>query len=700
MLAGEVPFKGSTSRLIYQHQHATPPVDKLTHVPQPVIVLLEVLLEKDPDRRLQTPTELVQVIAKVTESLESGRRVTTDQLRLGVAGISLESKQSKRRFHPLLAGARMRAFGWLLASVLGIAVLLLAWFFFSGHSGLFSTQRVAEMVPPEKSIAILPFENISANKDDAYFADGVQDEILSNVARVSQLKVISRTSVMQYRADTKRDLRQIASALGVANILEGTVRRAANRVRITIELVDARTDQTIWSESYDRDLTDIFTIQSDVAQTVASKLTATLSPEEKKRIEAKPTDNLEAYELYLRAKELIATARVSYTDASFEKPLREAIGYLDQAIRLDPKFALAYCESALGHALLYRGFDPKPGQRTLADLAINRALSLQPELPEVRLAYATHLYVSYRDYEQARLQLDMAKRGLANNAEAFALEAAIDRRQGDWQNAIKNLREAITRDPRNAFPMTVFANALLETHQFLAAEKAYDRLIELLPSQKPMLNVEKTRITYLSTADDAAVRSAIAALPSSIADDRRVLFDRVEFALNRHDWLQANELLEKMKAMEDEDDLVGCYCILLARLQVEQFSHANSSFAEHREQLNQKVQTSPEDANILSRLALVDAWLNNKEAAVSEAKRAVGMLPISKDAVEGPYVAVNLAIVYAWTNELDLAFETLASLTKTPNGIYYGQLKLDPRWDPLRKDPRFDKLLAELAPKD
>jgi len=307
MLTGEVPFKGSTSKLIYQHRHATPPVDKLTHVPQPVITLVEILLEKDPDRRLQTPTELLQVIPKVTEALESERRVTTDQLRLGFDGIAAESKQSTPRFHPL-TGARMRVFGWLLGSVLGIAGLLLAWFFFSGHVGLFFNQRVAQAVPTEKSIAVLPFESLSANKDDGYFADGVQNEILANIARISDLKVISRTSVMQYRPEAKRDLRQIAKILGVANILEGTVRRDGSRVRITIELVDAGTDSTIWSENYDRDLTNIFAIQSEIARTIASKLTATLSPEEKMRIEARPTDNLEAYDLYLRAKELIISS--------------------------------------------------------------------------------------------------------------------------------------------------------------------------------------------------------------------------------------------------------------------------------------------------------------------------------------------------------------------------------------------------------
>jgi tetratricopeptide (TPR) repeat protein len=391
---------------------------------------------------------------------------------------------------------------------------------------------------------------------------------------------------------------------------------------------------------------------------------------------------------------------VSYTFASTENSLRDAISYLEQAVRLDPNFAFAYCLCAYGHDVLYRSFDRTSGRRTLADVTINRALGLQPNLAEVHLAYANHLYVGYRNYAQARVQLATAKRGLPNNVDAILLEASMDRRQGNWEMAVQELNEAVTLDPRNALPIQVFVETLTATRQFRAAKSVYDRLIELLPDQRPMLGVEKARITYLATGDDAALRSAIASLPSSIADDTGVVFRRVDFALNRHDWLQARELLEKIKGTEDEEDLVGCYYILLTRLQTDQPSRATPSLAEHREHLNQKVQTSPEDTNLLSRLALVDAWLHNKEAAVSEANRAVEMLPISKDAVDGPEMVKSLAIVYTWTDELNLAFETLASLTKTPNGIYYGELKLDPRWVPLRKDPRYDKLLAELAPKD
>jgi TolB-like protein len=297
------------------------------------------------------------------------------------------------------------------------AGLVVGWWQFVDHQKPLSSRRSAVPAVPEKSIAVLPFENISANKDDAYFADGVQDKILNNLAKIAQLKVISRTSVMQYRADNKRDLRQIANALGVANVLEGTVRRDGNHVRVSTELVDARSDNTIWADSYDRDLTDIFAIQSEVAQTIVRRLNATLSPEEKRSIEAKPTDNLEAYDLYLRANELIMNASASLGSGDIERPAVEAIGFLERAIQLDPKFTLAYCASGLAHDLLYYHPDATPERRALGDAAVNSALRLQPDLPEVHLAYAYHLYYGYQDYKQARAQLAIPKRGLPNDDE-------------------------------------------------------------------------------------------------------------------------------------------------------------------------------------------------------------------------------------------------------------------------------------------
>ncbi len=530
----------------------------------------------------------------------------------------------------------------------------------------------------------------------------MQDEILNNLAKIAQLKVISRTSVMQYRAETKRDLRQIAGALGVANVLEGTVRRSGNRVRVSTALIDARNDNTIWAESYDRDLNDIFAIQSEVAQTIASRLIASLSPEEKKRIEAKPTENLEAYDLYLRANALISSSFFSSSYGTIgEKPLREAADFLQQAVRLDPKFTLAYCAVAEAYDCLYFYSDRTSEQRGLGDLAVNNALSLQPDMPEVHHAYARHLYYGYCDYERARVQLAMARRGSPNNVEAILLAGCIDRRQGNWERAIQEFNEAIIRSPRDPFALLQLSIALYNTRQFQAFEKTYDRVIEIL-SDQPKLELTKDWVYYLNTGDDSALRARSERLAAS-SDDREVLSWRLICALNQRDWQRADELVRMMNGGEDEGFFayghaavsVGCYSILLARLRGEQ-----ADFGEVREQLNQKVLRSAGSAQLLSQLAVVDSFLNSKELARGEAKRAVEMLPISKDALDGAHILMNLAVVYAWTAELDLAFETLASLAKMPAGIYYGQLKREPYWDPLRKDPRFDKLLAELAPKD
>jgi TolB-like protein/Flp pilus assembly protein TadD len=558
-----------------------------------------------------------------------------------------------------------------------------------------------------KSIAVLPFENIGSNRDETYFADGVHDEILNDLAKVSQLKVISRTSVMQYRADTKRDLRQIANALGVTNVLEGTVRRDGKHIRVSAQLVDARNDNMIWADSFDRDLTDIFTIQGEVAQTIARKLAATLSPEEKKSIEAKLTDDLEAYDLYLRAKKSIDSATASLFIGNFEMILHEAIDLLKRAVQLDPRFTRAYCEETEAQDLIYTGYDPVPTRRALADEAIESALHLQPDLPEVHLTYAYHLYDAYRDYEHAREQLAIARRGLPNNSKVMALEAYMDRREGKLEKATQELNQAINVDPRNAVVIADLAYTLFMARRLDAAGDAFDRAIDV-SSDQPMLKVQKALyVTLFKSGNNAALRSALAALPASMAEDQGALSWRLTCALADRDWQQATELVEKMKRGEDDRNFsysavpvpVECYFILLARLQGEQPS-AKAGFAETREKLDQRVQGSPGNAKLLSNLAVVDALLGRKENAIAEAKRAVEMLPVSKDAIDGPGILMNLAAVYAWTNEPDAAFDQLDILVKLPNGIYYGNLKGDPYWEPLRKDPRFAKLTAELAPRE
>ena len=694
MLTGGLPFEGTDSELVYQHQHSLLPVDHLTDAPQQVVPLLEIFLEKDPARRFQTPNDLLKALAIVNDAIDSGHRLTKNELCSKAAGAVLQKGSAV--LSPAQRNKQRRLLAWL-ALIPAVAALIIALFLF------FNRRPNEPTLLAEKGIAVLPFENLSENKADSYFADGVQDEILNGLAKIAQLKVISRTSVMQYRGEAKRDLRQIANALGVANVLEGTVRREGNWVRVSTELIDARNDQTIWADSYDRDLSDIFAIQSDVAQTIAAKLAATLSPAEKRTVEKKPTDNLEAYDLYLRAKE---SMDFSGPLAAREGLLR-AVGMLEQAVRLDPNFVMAYCASANAHDFLYFRYDQTPERLALADAAINAALRLQPDLPEVHLAMAWHFYVGYRNYDGARVQLAIAKRGLPNNVEATNLEASIDLRQGNRDKAIDGAREALTRDPLNVSSLNFLGQLLVMKRQFDAAVPFFDRIISLKPDV-PMFKVEKVIFTrFLKTGDTGPVWSAIAALPQSAAEDPDLLDTRVWLALVEHDWSQAEQLIEKMKSRHIDTNNVPVFrlapaewnSVLLARLRKEPTT--NPAFAEVREQLNVKVLKGPQDAELLSILAVLDALLDRKEIAISEAKRAVEMLPVSKDAVAGSLILVNLAIVYTWTGELDLAINTLESLTKRPYGNpYYGELKREPWWEPLRQDPRYNKLLAELASKD
>jgi serine/threonine protein kinase/Tfp pilus assembly protein PilF len=700
MISGEVPFKGSSSELFYQHQHAPLPIARLNLLPQPVVALLEVLLEKDPAKRFQTPDDLIAAIAGVKSAVSSGYRLTKEKLRsTDHAEIALRPDPSWGVVKPWTRNRRLAAY---IAGALLITGLALGLFYYE-QSKLVSSRPIDKSAQLERSIAVLPFESISANKDDTYFADGIQDEILNYLAKIAQLKVISRTSVMQYQAGARRDLRQIANALGVANVLEGAVRRDANRVRVSTELIDARNDNTIWADSYERNLTDIFAIQSEIAETIARRLTSTLSPVEQQMIEKKPTENFAAYDLYLRADQLIS--KTDLNAFNFEKPLLDAVKLLNQAIRLDPNFVLAYCQAVHVQDLLYVSFDQSQTRRAQADTSIATALRLQPDLPDVHLAYAYHLYFCYRDYERASAQLAIAKPGLPNSNDALELPAFIDRRQGRFEKAVEGFSAAVQRDPRSVNPILDLAYTLFAIRRFRAASEAYDRLIAFVPDELAYKIEKQLYITFMETGDETGLRQAISQTPISATPDRGAITQNLSLALHDRDWPRANELTEQLEKAGGEDNSgfayapvpvpAACYSILLARLQDHQLS---PDFQQTRDLLSKKSQAAPSNALLLSALGVVDALLKRNEEAIAEAQKAAEILPISTDAMDGPTVLANLAVVYAWTGESDQAFNQLAILSKTPHGIYYGQLKKDPLWDPIRKDSRFDQLLADLAP--
>ena len=713
MLSGQTPFRGCPSEVMYQHQRAPLPLEQVKGVPQPVVALLEVLLEKDPARRFRNPVELLNALPKVSDAVKARRTITHQSLReiadqrLGPSGKAIEILKNLRG---VTAVQRVRLILWAaLVLVIGGGTILAVSTFF-GHKSLVpqaSRSFSPAITAPEKSIAVLPFESLTENKSDTYFADGVQDEILSNLAKVSQLRVISRTSVMTFRPGSNRDLRSIATALDVGRVLEGTVRRDGNRVRVTTELIDAETDKTLWSESYDRDLTDIFAIQSEIAQTVVAKLSATLSPEEKQDIQEKPTANLEAYDLYLQAKASITNFLLSSDFGKTGQQFLDAIALLEQATRLDSNFALAYCQIAKADDWLYRlKFDDTPKRRMHGDAAVNEALRLKPNLPEAHLAAALHLYMCYGDYQGARVHIAIAERALPNSADALALGSYLDRRQGRWTESTKALERAYNLDPKNSEILFQLMVTYAHLNQYRDQERSLDRLVALDP-ENTRWKVYKAWISVEEKAELSAWRAALEALPSPIKNNKAIFISQMWLSIFSRDWTKARELVgsstnEELPFAGERGPMVPRICleIQIAKYQGEH-PEMNAEFVAARNQLLKKVEEHPEDPKLLSALGLVDAFLGRKQDALQETKRAVEMLPISKDALDGPPLLVNLEIVYALTNEPDLAFQALDVSIRTPaSDITYGQLKLDPDWDPLRADPRFEKLLVQLAPKE
>jgi TolB-like protein/Tfp pilus assembly protein PilF/class 3 adenylate cyclase len=553
---------------------------------------------------------------------------------------------------------------------------------------------------PEASIAVLPFENLSDAKENAYFADGVQDEILTGLARVADLKVISRTSTLQYRVGAERNLREIAKALGVAHVLAGSVQRAGDRVRVSAQLIDARTDSQVWAERYDRDVADVFAIESELAGKIVAQLKSKLSPEEKAAIEEKSTADLVAHDLYIRGKTLIATAVFTLPQA---ESLSEAVRLLNQAIERDPAFALAYYQLAHAHDLLYFvGIDHTPARLVMADAAIQSLARLRPNSGEVHLAVAKHLYWGYLDYDRAREELSLALKSLPNDPLPFVLAGYIDRRQGRWGESTKNLERAIELDPQNPGTLLQLANSYLSLRHYADAERVLDRAIALTPKDAS-LRASRAQIELDWHADP---RPQISTIEAIIAEDPREAKNTADVwlrgSLCERDFDGARRALAALP-------IDGCYdgsvpfpkswCEgLVARMRSDQPA-ARAAFTNARKELEKMVRDQPDYAQALCALGVTDAALGNKEDAIRQGRRAVELIPVSKSAIEGPLMMQYLAVIYAWTGEKDLALEQLANAARIPGYLSYGQLRLHPYWDSLRGDPRFDKIVASLAPK-
>jgi serine/threonine-protein kinase len=589
----------------------------------------------------------------------------------------------------------------LLALLIGAG----AFFFRQRATNPAPTSRAAPAVP-EKSIAVLPFENLSEEKANAFFAEGVQDQILTNLAQIADLKVISRTSVMQYKSEATRNLREIGQQLGVAHVVEGSVQRAANKVRVIAQLIDARNDAHLWAQTYDRDLADVFAIQSEIAQAIADQLQAKLSPNEKKAIEQPPTTDLAAFDLYSRAKSLLLTANFGAND---DPERLKAIELLDDAVKRDPSFFDAYCQLAWAHEQLYAasGFDHTPARLALAEAALQGATRLRPDAAETHLARAQYLYYGLRDYAGALAELEIARRALPNDPRLFELTGFILRRRGQQEEGLRNLERAIELDPRNFFTLQQIALSYQQFGRYAEAIAALDRASAIVPDNIET-RAERAEFYVYWKADTRPLHQTIDAIlaqgPSAIASAADTWFF---CALAERDPAAAERALVALGDNPCWGD--GTIILsrsfgegLLARMTKDEGT-ARTAFEAARAQQEKIVQAQPDYGPALCVLGLIDAALGRKDLALDEGRRAIAIAPLEKDVSNGSRVLQYFAITEAWAGEKELALQQLETGLRAPVASLmrsYGALKLFPVWDPLRGDPRFEKIVASLAPKE
>jgi len=601
----------------------------------------------------------------------------------------------------------------VLLLVLGFPIaLILSWIFDLTPQGIRRTEeRNGSLAPPplgpaaarnipEKSIAVLPFENLSDDKENEYFAAGVHNDILSNLAKVADLKVISRTSVQQFKSGT-RNLREIGLALGVAHILEGTARRAGNRIRVNAQLIDARSDAQLWGETFDREITDLFALQSELAQRISQELRANLSAREKTNLQTHPTRDILAYELFLRARELFHWAGSGY---SYDKGA-DALRLIDEAIKRDPQFALAYgLASRLHSELFWFGYDKSASRLEKAKAAADAALELQPDLGEAHLAKAFYYYYGFRQYDVAQKHVTDAIRAIPNDADVLNTAGAIARRVGRWNEAASSLEQARDRDPRNLSVLWSLFESYLALHEYTKADGTVNDALSVSPAADFFV-LARNAIALFRDGDTAPLRSALRKLPRSFDPGgatstialRLSLMERdVEeadrvLAACRHEKLDDNGLSGVAGALDGYTVPKSWYAGLIAQARGNE-SSARAAFEQAKQAVRDDLLQSPNDAKTLAMLALIHAAVGEKNEALGAAKRAGELLPIAKDSFDGPILATTLAAVSAKLGEKDSAIRQLESLVGVPNGPTPGTLRVEPEWDSLRDDPRFKKL--------
>jgi TolB-like protein/Tfp pilus assembly protein PilF len=554
----------------------------------------------------------------------------------------------------------------------------------SAAAGFFLLPRVSAR-KIDKSIAVLPFENLSDDKENAYFADGIQDEVLTNLSKIGDIKVISRTSVMAYRGHAP-NIREIGKALDVGTILEGRVRRIGNRVRVNVHLINAENDEHIWAEEYDRDLTDIFAIQTDLAQKIAGELRAKLSPVEKARIERRPTKNGEAYLAFIQAHDLFTRPDKLRGDTEKAEQLFE------QATKLDPDFAGAFAGLAWVHDWVYHSFDPTPARKEKARAAAEAAIRLQPDLPEAHLALGFYYYYCERNYQRALDEFEIAKGSLPNSADVYLAIGAIERRQGKWAQSTANLNKAASLSPKDAWILVNLGDNYRANRDFEAADKTYDRAIEAAPNSFGV-RAHKAELAIDWKGDLSVMEKELAKMLPGVDPDGLITFARVQFLMLQRKFPEALGVLKQLPKDVPYDVQLPELLEGAIHTFLNDKEKARSAFERARTIAEKLVREGPNDAKRHARLGLILAGLDRKDEAIAEGKRAVELGPESQDALDGPNITLGLAKIYTWTGEIDQALQLLDHSLNTPNGVTVPALKLDPIWDPLRSDPRFQALI-------
>ena len=675
LLTGRPPFLGEHALKIIQQASEKPAPKLRTLMPgldRDLETICAKCLERDPSARYRSAAALAEDLERWLE----GQPIAARPLS--------QASQVWRwtRRNPVITG--MAA----LLVTLGLVAAVMAW------------KGGASNPPATTGIAVLPFESLSGDKEDAIFADGVQDDILTKLASIRDLRVISHTSVMKYRG--KRNPREIGKALGVSHILEGTVSRGhgSTRFHLKAQLIDAGTGALVWSEEFDRDLNDLFAIQSELARKVAQQLRAKISTAEKLAVEQPPTTDLIAFDLYNRAKNLLELRLSSGVKAN----LQEAVDLLNQAVALDLSFFQAYCQLAYAHEQLYfLGFDHTPTRLALAEAAVERAFHLRPNAGETHFANARNLYRGHLDYSGALAELDVARQTLPNDARIFRMMGYIQRRQGRWQESTQNLERSGNLDPRNTETLQQIALSYGVLRRYTEEKSVLDRALAIDPNDVST-KVALAAVQFHWKADTRSLHQTIDSLGAAKAGALSSAADEgLSCALAERDVAAAKNVLNTIG-----DTPLTDYSVHLDRPIIEGViarmtrndDDARALFAAARVQQEKTVQAEPNYGPALCVLGLIDAGLGRKEEALREGRRAVELVPIEKDALVGPTMIKYLAMIAAWTGDKDLACEQLAIAIRPPSTISYGQLKLLPFWDPLRGDPRFEKIVASLAPKE